>query len=181
MTAPPRNPSLGLIDTGIILGADGLGIVSLGEPVESAIETLSGLVGAPDSDEALTGPWPDASGCPGATGYGCVDYLRFVEWDGLRLVFTDGSPTGAATPPVLKGWAYSGEPGLYTSSGVSIGTTVEELQNIAGELLLPDQPDECTGTWMARIDGVGLLLGGDPTNPATAVTGLFAGEALGSC
>ncbi|MDH3683568.1 MAG: hypothetical protein OEV40_26920, partial [Acidimicrobiia bacterium] len=56
-------PSLDLIDTGIALRADGLGFVSFGEWVDP-VDALSSLVGVPDSDEALTGPWPDASGCP---------------------------------------------------------------------------------------------------------------------
>jgi hypothetical protein len=170
-----------VIATGVTLRGDGLGIAAFGDPEDSVMNSMTSSLGAPTRDETHTGPWPMEVGCHAATGYGCTDYLRFVEFDGLLLVITDGSPTGAAAPPTLKGWAYSGRAGLSTATGVSVGTTVEELQNMPGDLTLPEQPDECIGAWIGNIDGVGLFLDGEPADLSTEVTSLFAGEALGSC
>ncbi len=100
------------------LADDGIGVAMFGEPATQVIGRMEDLYGPIHDDQT-------ASGCPLPT--------RWVEWGDLVLEFSPG-PDGT-----LRAYSYLDEGGLFTDlaprlltdNGVTIGTTVEELRQLA--------------------------------------------------
>jgi len=135
----------------IVLAADGLGVVSFGDPVEEVMAILVDLFGPPSYDrheespfesEDWTGPDRGPSACHVATvpifgGHICFDYIRVVWWedDGLLVSFSDlviDNDDYVEVPPGLRGYVYGGGTGppARTADGIAVGSTVRELQNL---------------------------------------------------
>jgi hypothetical protein len=166
----------------IVLSADGLGVVSFGDPMDDVMTVLTDLLGPPTSDEIYEDTWGEDA----AHGY-----LRQVRWWGpsvkLFLEFKDWDIN--YTPletPVFSYWvAAQGEMPLRTIEGVGPGTPWTEAAAIYGDRA-QTSPEECEGQkwWNFAIDGdsgdwgharfTGTL-DGDPTNPETSIASMVTG------
>lgn len=144
--------------TDIQLRADGLGVVDFETAAGEVVEVLAGVLGSAPRDRWASAAW-----------------VEYVGWDeyGLYLGFSTSEWTGWDGVSRLVGWDYSGgvEPPVRfaTSDGVTIGTTIGDLQALYGDTLVPaETPDECLG-WVIRLpDGVATL-DGPPTAQAQIV------------
>lgn len=137
--------------TGFVIRADGLGVVSLGDPMDDVVTTLTEALGDPSSDIVMQAPFDSGyegndrgpMACNTATGYACFEYLRWMSWNaaGLGVTFLDSTEDPGAevgsddyflqVPPNLQGYDYWGgyaDGLIYTSHGITIGSTVEDLQ-----------------------------------------------------
>jgi hypothetical protein len=107
---------------------------------------------------------------------------------GLAVTFSDTSAVRNDGVPHFAGWRYGGSavgPALTTAEGVSVGTSLESLNEaLGGRLHLGDEPDECHGVWMFWVgeeppDEYSLVLrgslNGSPNDPDTVVEELTAG------
>ncbi len=131
-----------------------MGIVAVGDSMETAMTTLTDVLGEASGDQVEESPWDDEvywptkiGACNTATGYACFDYLRFVHWDrfGLSVIFSDAVHDDSASPsdddywlqvePRLGGYTYSGNEAasFATPQGVTVGTTAAELSAIYGD------------------------------------------------
>lgn len=145
-----------------MLRGDGLGVVTVGDPMDSAVAALAGLLGSPSFDQVTEAPFGDegemGSGmmaCWTATGTTCIDYLRVVGWDGVGLwvLFSDWTRSAPSSedwepepaPPNLRGYEYRGGPDqvvLSTYVGVTVDSTVGDLVEAYGDALTFSY-DEC--------------------------------------
>lgn len=168
----------------VFLRAGGLGTAFFGDPVEEAMTTVTGWLGAPSDDE-LIDPAADDIALP--FGYAANRYLRIATWPefGLTLVFSDGGYFRSDGLPHLISWTLSA-PGLTTASGITVGSAVSALETAYGNALrLPDRfHEECGGGWAFRIEPPGSgnewhriagRLDGDPSAAGTVVVGMTGG------
>ena len=123
----------------LVLNGDDLGVTRVGAPSADAVRAVTAVLGPPLAD-----PSP-VSACVGAGE-------REVEWSEFRLAISDG---------VVSGWV-STDGELSTPSGITIGTTVTEMQEVYGDRLeLYDaNPDSGPGFTVT-----GVQLGGALTGP----------------
>lgn len=167
---PTARPELPLT-----LETDGLGLVSFGEPGDSVVGELEGLLGAPNADDRWTCPDPEGE-------------VRFVQWADLGLFVIDG---------VFVGWVdaifYPPEFGpllnLKTVDGLQIEVELEHFEAHLGDRFVFREPDPNAAEGAARefdIDGTTGIHGyvqdgrGDtsmrvPPEPASLVISLTAG------
>lgn len=144
-----------------VLRSDGLGVVSFGDPVDDVVAILTDLLGPASHDHVEESPfevpiegWHRGDSGPDAchyatTGYICFDYIRFMAWEaaGLSVSFSDlaidrrASPDDdqpwVQVPPGLQSYSYRAgdtEPLWHTTHGITIGSTVTELQAL-GDLV----------------------------------------------
>ena len=155
--------------TGVVLGADGLGIVRTGDAQTPAVQAVSRYLGPPTR---TTTPGP----CNGTTevewsdlslefSHGVLDGYRYLE-GGLSDVGTSHLPTGPGTP-VLK-----------TAIGATLGMTLIEVRPLypasafsevqGGAIVVP-------GT----KTGERLFLGFFSTTPTTPLTEIKGGSTCG--
>lgn len=155
--------------TGVVLGADGLGIVQTGDAQTPAVQAVSRYLGAPTK---TTTPGP----CSGTTE---------VEWSDLSLEFSHGvldgyrylegglSDAGTFHPPTG-----SGTPVLKTATGATLGMTLVDVRPLypasafsevqGGAIVVP-------GT----KTGERLFLGFFSTIPTTPLTEIKGGSTCG--
>ena len=133
----------------LVLGGDDLGATRVGAPYAEAVRALTAVLGPPVADPSPT------SACVGAGD-------REVEWPEFRLAVTDG---------LVSGWS-STDGALETPSGVGIGTTVTEMQEVYGDRLELYDANPDSGPGFAVT---GVELGGSLTGPGgdDRVTGFF--------
>jgi hypothetical protein len=103
---------------GINLGADGLGIVSVGEGQANTLGTMTATLGPP------TAPLSGYGACPGRTE---------VQWDDLSLEFSAQKFVGYRYS--LGGFIHSYPlrpitPLLRTSTGATLGMTLAQVQSL---------------------------------------------------
>jgi len=139
----------------IVLEADGLGAVAVGDDAEATIADLTSRFGEPSLDSGW-GPGDSAvyGTCPG-------DQLRAVGWGSFLALFLrreDGSPEELFT------WTYGyiheeGTAGidprnldLRTVEGLGLGTTRREARSLYGDRLV-ELADEELDLWFFTIDG----------------------------
>ena len=165
-----------------LLLSDGLGAVRFGTPSDDALPQLIELVGSePTDDSTTTGEMPQGFG--GRT----ISTVRFVSFGPLTAIFSDADYYRDDGAMHFAGWILSG-PGpanWATPQGITIGSTVDELQTAFGDQLrLPSTLEECTGTWMFGVGPTELgfegEISGPPTDGSSSVTRLAAG-AQSSC
>ena len=114
--SPSPSPTL----AGPVLGADGLGVVSVGDPQAAAVATMTKYLGAPTT----TTP----GDCSGTTE---------VQWHDLSLEFSGGSLAGyrylrglpmvGSTNPPTSG---PGTPLLKTATGATLGSTLAQVGDL---------------------------------------------------
>jgi hypothetical protein len=169
----------------IVLSADGLGIVSFGDPVDDAMAILTGQLGTPSSDEF---PYPGESIFPGT-------YWRVIRWDtpNLEVHFMDWRPFEVLDTPILGYWGTGmGTPTLATVEHIGPGTPWVDVAAAYGDRVVAAEPDDdvCRHSWGFSIDRDAATdyffhmrgdLDGDPADPATAIRTIYAGVAMEGC
>jgi hypothetical protein len=128
--------------TTLALEPFGLGDARFGDPPETVIAALTGLLGEPISDETQTGTMPDGIGGENTT-------LRDLRWQGLLVSFTDWSPAGTG-PMHFARWIASEPVGpnataFATPEGVRVGSTVADLTAAYGPDVVTADDDPCRG------------------------------------
>jgi hypothetical protein len=120
----------------IALRGDGLEVVDLGAGPDDAVEAVTAELGEPTRDTGWEVSSSSYGTCPG-------EQIRGVEWDGLVLLFTDGS-TEQGTGQHLFAWRVTGAPpALSTVKGLGYGATAtdaEELYPGEVELVPAEEP-----------------------------------------
>ena len=114
----PTTTTSTVLTPGITLGADGLGIVSVGESQASTLTTMTGALGPP------TAPLSGYGACPGRTE---------VQWDDLSLEFSAQTFVGYRYS--LGGFTRSYPvrpvtPLLRTMTGATLGMTLAQVQSL---------------------------------------------------
>lgn len=144
-------------EPGAVLNADGLGVATFGDPMDDVRVALTDLFGPPSSEQAMEAPFDGGEGpgggtqtCNTAVGYPCFDSIRFLIWDDVGLSVVIGDWEVARTgdddyeqelvhaAPNLRGYTYWGGDAsltLYTATGITIGSTVEDLAAAFGNAL----------------------------------------------
>ncbi len=156
--------------TGVVLGADGLGIVHTGDAQTPAVRTVSRYLGAATK---TTTPGP----CNGTTevewsdlslefSHGILDGYRYLE-GGLSDLGTFHPPTGPGTP-VLK-----------TATGATLGMTLVEVRTLYP---VDDFSEEQGGAIVVAGTKTGerLFLGFFSTTPSTPLTEIKGGSTCGN-
>ena len=116
---PPRNVTpVTLGPKNVVLGADGLGVVSVGSPQANAVAAMGGYLGPPTK----------------TTAGNCPSNIE-VEWGDLSLEFTSGQLTGyrylrggLAAAGTKTGASGTGQPLLKTSTGATLGMARRDVQ-----------------------------------------------------
>jgi hypothetical protein len=160
----------------LVLRASGLGTSLFGGEPDGVIRYVTSIVGGPTRDTGWVAPASINAPCPGSE-------VRFVDWGDLSLFFTDdspaasgvrhfasytyGPPSGAAAVPA----------GLATTGGITIGSTVRDLQ-IAHPDAIVNPEDEISGPSFLIAEGLfGFLTGvGDGDTVISFVGGVGCGE-----
>lgn len=159
-------------DAGFVLGTDGLGSVSFGADPDGVIAFVTSFLGGATADTGWVDPF--TIGACGGT------QLRQVSWGDLQLEFgdvstiTDGRPHFYAYFYGREGISSATPPGLATSEGITVGSTVAALlqaypgvQLRSGDEFMNDSffvNDNLTGrlSGLADPDVVELIIGGIP-------------------
>lgn len=109
------------------LSAEGLGTALFGAEAESVVEYVDALLGSPSTDSGWIDPFAIGLACPGSE-------VRFVEWGGLRLFFSDQS-AAASSVRHFASYTYEATFGgsvayrLVTAEGIGLGATVRQLRD----------------------------------------------------
>ena len=162
----------------LVLAADGLDIVDLGETYEEAMAAVSDRLGPATEDSGWVGASSSFGVCPGTV-------VRMVRWSSLRLLFSDGptefgeetrhffyySQSTVGTDQVL---------GLTTDEGVGLGSTVAELKTSFGDDLTIESTLRFGVGFFVESPGRGLLSGTlTDSSDSGAVTSLGGGFGCG--
>jgi hypothetical protein len=161
---PPRNVTpVTLGPKNVVLGADGLGVVSVGSPQANAVAAMGGYLGPPTKTTA--------GNCPGTIE---------VEWGDLSLEFTSGQLTGyrylrGGLAAVGTG-SHPGGPGtplLKTGAGATLGMPLRDVQPLypaadvsglqGGSIVVPGT----TGSDRLVLE----FFASDPSTPLTEIKG----------
>jgi hypothetical protein len=115
---------------GMLLGADGLGVVSLGQDPDSAIAALDAAFGAAGSDSG----WVDA----GSSDYGfCpAPQVRAVTWGDLTVLFSDGDTAYGTAGEQQHLFTYlldGPNPAATTEAGIGIGSSSADVRTAYGD------------------------------------------------
>jgi hypothetical protein len=123
-TQPPATTPTTTADGAmIVLRHDGLGVVSFGEPVDTVMEVLTGLLGPPSWDEIQQSPDIDRSVAWGDDGEEIL-YIQFTTWDHFDGVREPPGPMPDG--PVFH--YYLTKSGLFaTEAGITIDSPVSDL------------------------------------------------------
>jgi hypothetical protein len=168
----PSTTTLPTTTSGIVLEADGLGVVETGDAQAKAVRTLSSHLGAPTT--TTTGL---ATGlCPGRTE---------VEWGDLAVEFSGGvldgyryldgglPALGSENPPMGLG-----VPVLKTAAGATLGMTLAQA-----EQLYPASDFTTAQGGAIEVAGVKagdrLFLGFFENTPTTPLTEIKGGDSCG--
>lgn len=152
------------------LRGDGLGIASFGDDADRVIEDLTFALGPPTNDPGWESTL-DVFPCSG-------DFVRFVEWGGLVVTFTDGETSfaPAGTRHFTAWYTFDGE--LSTVDGIvpSI-STVADLETRVGRI--EAEFDDLIEEFYAYVGGgpdVGITFNFETTDPSAVITRASAGE-----
>ncbi|MGH8993579.1 MAG: hypothetical protein ACRDZ7_18875 [Acidimicrobiia bacterium] len=126
----------------VVLRGDGLGAHRFGSPVDEVIAGLTLRWAPPDADSGWVAAGSSPFGvCPGTE-------VRVVEWRGFRVYFSDGlTPWGTGRRHFFS-WDYlaadfdsprpdagGNRPPLHTDPGITVASSVADLQSAYGERL----------------------------------------------
>ncbi len=168
-TTSPTTTSSAPSSTGVVLGADGLGIVQTGDAQAQAVRTVSHYLGRPTT---TTAPGP----CDGRTE---------VEWNDLSLEFSHGvfdgyrylegglADAGTLHPPMGPG-----TPVLKTATGATLGMTLEDVRPFyaAGHFSYEQNGSIVVA---GTKEGERLFLGFFSTTPSTPLREIKGGSTCG--
>lgn len=159
----------------LLLMSDGLGAVDFGDDAESVIAAVAERLEGSSSDSGWVAARGQFGTCPGTV-------VRVVRWDSLRLFFSDG-PTEFAEG--LHHFFYYSQSivetdrvlDLTTREGITLGTTVEELEDVFGDQLTIESTISFGVNFVVDRPGRGLLSGNltssSPDGTVTAIAGGF--------
>ncbi len=125
----------------LLLGPEGVGEVLFGIGADEAIAALTALLGPPDDDSGWVDSFSQFGTCPGTV-------VRGLQWGRLQVLFSDG-PTEWGPEGWRHFFAYvaseflgpNDTPDMATAAGISLGSSVAELQEAYGGVLdLVDDP-----------------------------------------
>ena len=127
----------------LVLGPDGIGFATFGDPGSHVVEMLTGTLGLPNEDAAIP--------CPGSNGD-----ARSVRWADLTLFLQDDQVAG-----YIDGSHYPNDAPpleLKTDAGIGLGSTRSELEAAYGDrLTFTDAPGIGTTEAVAYgVDGQAL-------------------------
>ncbi len=107
----------------IALRGDGLGVVDLGASPDAAIAAVTEELGPPSVDAGWSPSFSVYGTCPG-------EQIRGVEWEGLVLLFTDGT-TDFGAGEHLFAWRITGAPpAVGTRAGLGFGATAADAEEL---------------------------------------------------
>lgn len=136
---------------GLGLSAQGLGTALFGAGAESVVDYVVSILGQPTTDSGWIDPFAIGVACPGSE-------IRFVEWDDLRLFFSDDTTAASSVRHFASfsyGPAFGPAPspyGLATDRGIRLGATVRDLRTAhPGGILSPG--DDVVGPRYQIEDG----------------------------
>lgn len=129
-------PIVGTIDRSIVLGADGLGVATIGDAAPTVLAAVTAVLGPPVDTESVYGdqmPLPRDF----APGTGTVMTTYHWQWPELRVVMTDAVRSDDGVEPGQIGdlqfawWEYDGDPSgarqFATAAGITVGSSKAEL------------------------------------------------------
>lgn len=156
--------------TGVVLGADGLGVVLTGDAQIPAVQTVTRYLGVP-MKTVTPGP------CSGTTevewsdlslefSHGILDGYRYLE-GGLSDVGTFHPPTGPGTP-VLK-----------TATGATLGMTLAEVRILYPASAFSEEQGGAIAVAGTKT-GERLFLGFFSTTASTPLTEIKGGSTCGN-
>jgi hypothetical protein len=154
----------------IVLRGDGLGVVTLGDAPDAAVEAVTAELGDPTADSGWQPSFGTYGTCPG-------ERVRGVEWDHLVLLFTDGT-TAYGTGQHLFAWRINGSPpALGTATGFGFRATAADAAELyPGDVEVVAAEEPFPG--FLRIDADGGTITAY-LDDADVVTNLEAGAACG--
>ncbi|MGH8911314.1 MAG: hypothetical protein ACRDVD_02290 [Acidimicrobiia bacterium] len=141
----------------LVLAADGLDVVDLGETYEETLAAVSDRLGQATENSGWVGASSSFGVCPGTV-------VRMARWSSLRLLFSDGptefgedtrhffyySQSTVGTDEVLD---------LTTDEGIGLGSTVAELESSFGDDLTIESTLRFGVGFFVDSPGRGLLSG----------------------
>jgi hypothetical protein len=155
--------------TGVILGADGLGIVQSGDAQAPAVRAVSRYLGPP-TRAAVPGP------CTGTTE---------VEWNDLSVEFSHGVldgyryiEGGLPDTGTLHPLAGSGTPVLRTATGATLGMTLARVRTLYPASAFSEEQGGAIVV-AGATSGERLFLGFFSTTPTTPLTEIKGGGTCG--
>lgn len=161
-TAAPSGPAA--------LRGDGLGLAAFGAAPDEALSALQSLLGNPTED---TGWQPSASSsfgtCPGRE-------IRAVRWDGLTLLFTNGSTEHGTGRHFFQWRQLAAPPPIATVKGLSVGATRADAEQLYPGTTVSE--DELVAGAVAEIPAEGGTLIGF-LDDGDVITNLEAGVPCG--
>ena len=110
----------------IVLRHDGLGVVSFGEPVDTVMEVLTGLLGPPSWDEIQQSPEIDRSVAWGGDGEEIL-YIQFTYWDYFARDGTAPEPPGPMPEGPVFHYYLTKSGQFATEAGITIDSPVSDL------------------------------------------------------
>jgi hypothetical protein len=192
-------------DPPLVLRPDGLGTLTFDQPEGAVTAALTELLGPPDGVRTVTTESLAAEHGEGmigpfmATGYGAVNYIRFVTWDDVRLtvIFSDYNPSlgWTSVDPHFVGYSLgrTRSPGstLRTSDGLGLDSGAAEWA-AHHELFMWEFEDAwaegfsaVTSTpspwWPGETMAFNVTLDRDVADPAAVVLEIAAGFARDTC
>jgi hypothetical protein len=137
--APETTTTVPPSASGLVLGADGLGVASLGQDPDSAVEALDAALGPNTSD---TG-WVDAASSD--FGFCPATQVRGVVWGDLTVLFSDGDTAYGTAGEQQHLFTYrldGSSPEATTVEGIGVGSSSEDLRARYGEAATSVAGDE---------------------------------------
>jgi len=147
--------------------------VWLGMMEDDAIAAVTAVLGSPTDDSGWVDSFSQYGTCPGST-------VRGVHWGDFIMLFTQADTDfWIGGVPHFFAYYYAGTtPLLKTTEGITIGSTLEELEAAYGgpELVIDENPfDPSAGFWKYRLStwlGMsGGLTGRTPTDTVLSING----------
>lgn len=161
----------------LLLAADGVGPIELGQPAAPAVGRLIASLGEPDED---TGPQPatgDWGVCEGETE-------RIIRWGPFAVIIVvdpDGTETfGAYRLDLMYGGLSSETVDLATLSGLQAGTSLRRLEQIYDGFIVERLDDPILGpVWNLSSSETGNQLLWGPLTADDSVRGIYSPDACG--
>ncbi len=152
--------------------------VWLGMEEDEAVAAVTSVLGAPTDDSGWVDSFSRYGTCPGST-------VRGVHWGDFIMLFTKADTDfWIGGVPHFFAYYYVGTtPLLTTTEGITIGSTLEELEAAYGgpELVIDENPfDPSAGFWKYRLSTwLGMSGGTTGQTPTDTVLSINGGQGCG--
>ncbi len=155
--------------TTLVLSGTGLGDYAFGSAPDEVIAAVTELYGEPTRDTDWVDPLSIAA-CPGTE-------LRIVSWDALDLAFGDESSVATGERHFssysygIDGQIASTPPGLLTTNGIGLGSSIAELRNAYPDVTLTEESDFGAANFFVNDALRGYITGVDDSAAVTVIVG----------